>query len=471
MAVARQHNGFGAAGPEGVVQPAAGGGITVPSVEVERHAGTIARLRSRDTAVPFGRQPGEEGGVRLRPHAAFQIGSGNLCHHHLIADHLPGLSFAHGSRQHILQPAALLRTDQFAILLRNGRKELRIGIGVAGFACELQLLCAGEQPSFQHGQRREVAEFEAAEDRLGRPSRVGGADRHPFEIGLHRGCLAGHPVTLGRGLVIFRPAYPAVIGDFMIVPDADEGGAGMGGLHVGVGLHLRMAAAVVGQRHRLMRRIGQAAEPPPDVAAIAILTIFIDVIAEHQHGIEALLPGHVCIGVVISAGIKLAGGDGEHDILNRADGQCAEAAFGRDATVRPLEAVPVIAPGFETGDLDLHRPVGGGTGDCRAATCRLRAWSRGHMPADRDIARSFLGRTDASPDHGSIGSRVAAGDAMRKAYWPGETGAHCRSRGAAGKDGRARCAEQAKRAAPVHFHVVHLPVPPQPPTRAVSWIP
>jgi len=42
----------------------------------------------------------------------------------------------------------------------------------------------------------------------------------------------------------------------VVVPDADEGGAGVGGLKVGIGLVLGVARPIVGQADDLMRRQG-----------------------------------------------------------------------------------------------------------------------------------------------------------------------------------------------------------------------
>jgi hypothetical protein len=88
--------------------------------------------------------------------------------------------------------------------------------------------------------------------------------------------------------MLLRAADPAVVGAFMIVPHADEGCAGMGGLHVGIGLHLRMALAIVLKADRFPSRLRQAPDALADVGAVPFRAIFVDIIAKVHDGVEPL---------------------------------------------------------------------------------------------------------------------------------------------------------------------------------------
>jgi hypothetical protein len=100
--------------------------------------------------------------------------------------------------------------------------------------------------------------------------------------------------------------HPVVIGDFVIVPDADERGAGVCGLHVAVALHLRVAHPVVGEADDLMARLDQATDLAGDFGPIPFRAIFVDIVAEMHDGVEPVELGDRIIGVEQSAAVELA---------------------------------------------------------------------------------------------------------------------------------------------------------------------
>ena len=303
MAVPRQDDRTRAGTPEALVEPFAGRRIAVPRIEAEGDADAVAGERPGQPVAICRRNAGKRRGVFFGTQRLFQIGAGDARHYHLIAEQLPRLVRADRAGQHVLQPALLLRAEHLAV----GAGGFGQGGGIIAGRGRLPLGCdlfaAREQPGLHHRQRCQVAELEAAEDGLATQPATRFTDRHPFEIGLHRRRLARGPVALGRRVVVLRAADPAVIGDLVIVPHADKGGAGVGGLHVRIALHLCMAAAIVGQRDDLVRRIGQAVQLAADVRAVPPGAIFIDIVAEMENRVEPGQRRHVGIGVEQAAGI------------------------------------------------------------------------------------------------------------------------------------------------------------------------
>ena len=190
------------------------------------------------------------------------------------------------------------------------------------------MLAADQQACFQHGERCQIAEFEAAINRFLRPRRRRIADRHPFEIGLHRYRLAARPVAFGFRLVVLRTVQPAIIGDFVIVPHTNESRTRVGGLHVRVGFRLCMAQAIVCQRHDFMRRIGKPIQASANIGAVTGIAIFVDIVAKMNDRVQPLGTSHVGKGVEIAAGVQLAGSDRKDELVHRTHGQGAEATGG-----------------------------------------------------------------------------------------------------------------------------------------------
>ena len=114
----------------------------------------------------------------------------------------------------------------------------------------------------------------------------------------------------------------------MIVPDADEGGAGMGRLQRRIALILRMTRAIIGQGDDLVRGLRGAADRLPDLRAVAVGAIFIDIVAQMDDGVDPLQRGDRIIGGEEAAGIKLARHDRHYRVRRLAFGQRAEPAGG-----------------------------------------------------------------------------------------------------------------------------------------------
>ena len=145
---------------------------------------------------------------------------------------------------------------------------------------DLGLLGAGEQARLDHRERREVAELERPVDR--RPGLAGDgiADRHPLEIRLERRRLALFPAAFGLEMVVGGAVDPAVIGGLVIVPHRDHRRAGVHRLGIRIGLVLRVTAAIVVERHDVVRRIDQPADLLADVAAKPVAAVLVDVVAQ-----------------------------------------------------------------------------------------------------------------------------------------------------------------------------------------------
>jgi len=211
--------------------------------------------------------------------------------------------------------------------------------------------------------------------------------------------------------MVLRPTDPAVIGDFVIVPDTDERCTRVRRLHIGIGLHLRMAPAIVVELHDLVRRIGQPVQFATDVRAITLRAIFVDIVAKVHDRVELRQGGHVGIGVEQPAGIKLARRDRDRQPVDRADRQGAEPPYRRPDAAGCAEPEPIVATGRQSRHLDLRGMIGERPGRHAARHAGLRIGRVGDMPFERDIARA-VDRGGPGPQHRAIARRVAAGDAM-----------------------------------------------------------
>ena len=193
-----------------------------------------------------------------RQDRCFQIGSGNPRHHHLIADHLPRLAPGDGGGQHAAQPCALLSPDQFALSVRQPGQDARILVGIAYLTGELQLLDtrASRRVSSIAKVARSPNSKEAV-DRLAALPRLGIADRHPLEISLHSAAAlrACQSPSVSGWWFSAPPIHPSFVTSWSSHTQMNAARAWAACMS-GSALHLRVAAAVIGQRYRFMRRIG-----------------------------------------------------------------------------------------------------------------------------------------------------------------------------------------------------------------------
>ena len=221
----------------------------------------------------------------------------------------------------------------------------------------------------------------------------------------------------------------------MIVPDHDPGRAGVGGLQLGVGLVLRVAAPIVAQRDDLAVRVMRPLSGDRRVHAVGLgAAVLVDVVAQVQHRVDSRQLGDRLVGVEVAVRIERAGGHRQHHVLGRAARQGGGAADGRgDAVGGELEGVG--AAGVEARDIDLHRPVAAGPGDAVARLGAAGAAVDGvERPAVGDVAGLGVGRGDASPEDHPVGQRIAGGHAVLE-------GDRARVPGRRLRRGRAGCAQ------------------------------
>lgn len=103
--------------------------------------------------------------------------------------------------------------------------------------------------------------------------------------------------------------HPVVVGQFMIVPHTDPGRARMRGLESGIAPPLRIAGAIVGQRHSIMGRFDCAYVMH---AGKSVSTIFVYIVAHEQDEIEVGLIRDGTVAVEFAEHIHAA--TGERDV-------------------------------------------------------------------------------------------------------------------------------------------------------------
>ena len=194
-------------------------------------------------------------------------------------------------------------------------KGWRVGfaIGPIEVATIAQLFVTRRKPGLDHQQASNVAEVEDAIDRQFITKWL--TDRHPLVIGLDSAGLAINPQPL-IGLVIFCPVLKTIIGGFMIIPDHDPRGLGVGRLELRIGFVLSVAHPVVGQADNLtvgrVRPLAGHGGVHPVGLGSAIL---VDIVAQVQHGIDPFKCRNGPVGVEITSGIKRTRRDSQDHIL------------------------------------------------------------------------------------------------------------------------------------------------------------
>ena len=215
-------------------------------------------------------------------------------HDDLIGQHLPGRAGGDRAGQFAVEPGFLFGAKHGARGIGCHLHEFA-GLGpgldrrgrIAKRRRPAEAFRAAGQARFQGVQRCHIAEAEAAPDRCGHGPGGGLTNRHPLEIGLNRSHLPVAPLAFAVFRIVILCAGPvSVIGAFMIVPGANPGRGGMGGLQVGIGLVLGMAPAIVRQRDNFRGGFVQAPDGGADLAAIPVDAVFIDIIAQMDDRIE-----------------------------------------------------------------------------------------------------------------------------------------------------------------------------------------
>ena len=190
--------------------------------------------------------------------AGRHAGLGLRREHHLLAEHVPASSCCAPTSTNCSasQPSC------------SAPSNCRVGRSIAAMSSRVDLLIAADQPRVEHEQRREIAEAERAIDARLQRLRVL-ADRHPLAVRLRARRRAAATSRLRLVVVILRAAAPGVVGELVIVPDDDERVLAVDLLRIGIGLVLRVALAIVLQRHHLLVGRRNAAER----GAVAVLLV------------------------------------------------------------------------------------------------------------------------------------------------------------------------------------------------------
>ena len=453
MAVAGQDDRLDARLFHRLVQTLATGRITVPAVQVERQAQLEQLDRGLDLGLDIGRQAGDHlrhlGG---RQHL-FDVRPLDPRHDHLVAQDLPRTTGALGLAHGLAQPAALTLAQQVARrLLTLGLEggDVRAAVGGLGDVGEVHLFGAGRQTGFDHVQAGQIAEVEAAVDRFLHGAGLGLADRHPFVIGAKGRRLARGEVAFGRRLMVLGPHHPDVVGDLVVVPDADEGGAGVGGLQIGIGLVLGVARPIVGQADDFVGRQGRPVQRRARRHAVVARrrAVFVDVVAQVNDGVQPVQLRDGLIGVEQAARIELARHHGQVDLRRRALGQGADPTRRRGHAIGD-EAIEILPTRLQAATvqvvLDGEVALGPG-GQVGKATHHVgEVGVPGHFKNHRNLPDRRIGRGDAGPEDRGMLIRIAAGHPVKEGDLTGM--------GGLGDGGRRRPrADQSQKAAAIQIH-------------------
>ncbi|MNN36553.1 hypothetical protein D3C81_1504540 [compost metagenome] len=127
--------------------------------------------------------------------------------------------------------------------------------------------------------------------------------------------------------MVLRAAFPAVVGDFVVVPQRHHRCHLVQFLQVCVGAITGQAHAVVEQRHHLVIVCRQdIALGNPILRFVGPDAVLIDVVADVQPQIHVVAFGGVCVGVEPTDGQVGAGEQAEFEAGHLADRQGTRAA-------------------------------------------------------------------------------------------------------------------------------------------------
>ena len=260
------------------------------------------------------------------------------------------------------------------------------------------MLAAVEQ--VHAGERAPVG---AAADAHVRAARAGGLRKRQVlpEGAVGRAALRGEVGLQARAL-----QAGVVVLDLVVVPHHQPRCGGMGGLQQRVALVEGVAVAVVGERDG-----GAAAMRAHASRHVGVL---VDVVAEEKHEVQ-VLRGDVAPRGVVAVVEALATRDGELEARLGIGRRRGARAAGRAAVAKRAEAVPVPAPGLETGRLGMHavRPLRLGALDAASGDAR-EGFVVGHLPCHVGAVRQVRAG-EAGPEHHAVGPRVAGRNAEREA--------------------------------------------------------
>ena len=198
----------------------------------------------------------------------------------------------------------------------------------------------------------------------------------------------------------------------MVIPDGDEGGAGVNSLQVQVRPVLGEPAAVVVQGDDLMGGIVLAAQSAAFRAAIIIDAVFVDVVPQMDHGVHGLRQFRDrAIGVEIAEAVVRARHHRQTQLFDAALWQGAPLPDWRYG-VRAAEAIETGLTRTQPLNIDLDRMIAGGAGARHtrlddAGEILVVSNLPGHA-RDRPIADS------TRPDHQPLARGIATCNAVGK---------------------------------------------------------
>ncbi len=179
----------------------------------------------------------------------------------------------------------------------------------------------------------------------------------------------------------------------------------MRGLQVAVGLVLRIARAVVGQRIGLVHALGAGR------VAQVVGSPFVDIVAQKRHQV-GIGGGDMAVRRIAAELPVLARGDRQQQPRRHASRRGRGAgAPGRADRVAQHEAVPVPARRFQPLDVDMHAVRQRGRGGRRALGGDAgKGLVVRHFPAHRERHRRARLRVerigqDAGPENDGVGQR------------------------------------------------------------------
>ena len=324
----------------------------------------------------------------------FPVGVQHGPHHHLLPEHRPADPRRPGGGELPVEPTLLPVPEERAVRVRHT-------LGVAPF----RLPGASDQPGVQHDEVEQLPEAERPVGALARPG-LRFPDGHPLEVGLHGRCPAHEPVALFvLHLVVLGAVGPGVVGDLVVVPDADERVEAVDLLEVGIGLVLGVADPVVGQGGDLLVGPYRPRRGEAGSVAVGAVRVLVEVVAEVEHRVQVVPLRDPPVDVEVAEGQVRAGDEREPHVVGIA-GQGLRPAHRRPFPER-LEPVVVGHAGFQAGSRDLEGVVPLRPGSVLAFGDHfLHSRVAGDLPADRDPVVGGPG--DPGPEQHPVGEGIPA---------------------------------------------------------------
>ena len=249
--------------------------------------------------------------------------------------------------------------------------------------------------------------------------------RHVLEPGLVGGAAAAGLLLVG--VVVGLVVLPAVIAEFVVVPDGNEGKLAVHFLQACIATIGAVQRAVIGQAEGRRGAIGQRHAVGQgdgrmgafDLAGLEAGTHgFVDVVAHVDGKVQILLGGQQLHGAPVVDTPVLAGEPGKAQAGQlRIGGRSRLADAGGADIAAGLEAVVVARGGLQLADLGTHRVVVARTG-----IQGLFHQQGGEIFLQRDLQRQgnavrlcVAAGLHPRPQHHTVSTRIAAGHAQIEA--------------------------------------------------------